>query len=275
MSGLPHAVVKQAENSRVRELAKKIESHSHRQDLLADLQSNADNPSSEKSKKMIRDMGNVKLFELCETIPEVQCSECLLYWNQGIVYCTFGHLLREHKSSRHLHRWQLDILSIPNYVTKKERPHGNRYGKIEAQREHFIAHNARKRCIKKGFQGIHDRFQKDLRFRDSQLKVDRTEAKCIEMDALAQKDFTYRPAPKEYERYRKTWCISLNTSGRNAPMKLRSDFNEAFTKMHHLHRESGEERLAPIPFYQYRKWHSSSSSSSTSWWQGNDHWWSS
>ena len=78
---MPHAVVKQAENSSVRELAKKIESHSHRQDLLADLQSNADNPFSEKSKKMIRDMGNVKLFELCETIPEVQCSECLLYWN--------------------------------------------------------------------------------------------------------------------------------------------------------------------------------------------------
>ena len=142
--------MKQAENSRVRELVKKIESHPHRQDLQADLQSNADNPFSEKSKKMIRDMGNVKLFELCETIPEVQCSECLLYWNQGIVYCTCGHLLRENKSSRHLHRWQLGILSIPNYVIKKGRPHGNRYGKIEAQREHFIAHNARNRCIKKG-----------------------------------------------------------------------------------------------------------------------------
>ena len=150
VSGLP-----QAENSLVRELVKKIESHPHRQDLQADLQqSNACNPFSEKSKKMIRDMGNVELFELCETIPKVQCSECLLYWNQGIVYCTCGHLLRENESSRHLHRWQLDILSIPNYVIKKGRPHGNRNGKNEAQKEHFIAHTARKRCIKKGFQGI-------------------------------------------------------------------------------------------------------------------------
>ena len=33
---------------------------------------------------MIRDMGNVELFELCETIPKVQCSECVLYWNQGM-----------------------------------------------------------------------------------------------------------------------------------------------------------------------------------------------
>ena len=38
VSGLPHAVVKQAENSRVRELVKKIESHPDRQDLQADLQ---------------------------------------------------------------------------------------------------------------------------------------------------------------------------------------------------------------------------------------------
>ena len=72
VSGLPHAVVKQAENFRVRELVKKIESHLHRQALQADLQqSNACNPFSEKSKKMIRDMGNVELFELCETIPKV------------------------------------------------------------------------------------------------------------------------------------------------------------------------------------------------------------
>ena len=86
MSGLPHAVVKQAENFRVRELVKKTESHPHRQALQADLQqSNAYNPFSEKSKKMIRDMVNVELFELCETIPKVPRSECFLSWNQGIV----------------------------------------------------------------------------------------------------------------------------------------------------------------------------------------------
>ena len=43
---------------------------------------------SEKSEKMIKDMGTVELFELCETIPKAQCKKCLLYWNQGIVYCT-------------------------------------------------------------------------------------------------------------------------------------------------------------------------------------------
>ena len=61
-------------------------------------QSNAYNPFSEKSKKMIRDMGNAELFELCQTIPKVQCSECLLYWNQGIVYRTCGPLERKKSS---------------------------------------------------------------------------------------------------------------------------------------------------------------------------------
>ena len=105
VSGLPHAVVKQAENFRVRELVKKIESHPHRQALQADLQqNNAYNPFSEESKVMIREMGNVELFELCETIPKVQCSQCLRYWNQEMVYCTCGQLLRETESSRHLHQ---------------------------------------------------------------------------------------------------------------------------------------------------------------------------
>ena len=62
-------------------------------------------------------------------------------------------------SCRRIHRLQLDLLSIPNYVIKTERPHGNRHGKTEEQREHFIAHNLRKRCIKENFfEGIHDRF---------------------------------------------------------------------------------------------------------------------
>ena len=112
VSGLPHAVVKQAENFRVRELAKKIESHPHRQALQADLQqNNACNPFSDESKVMIRAMGNVELFELCETIPKVQCSECFVYWNQGIVCCTCGHLLVESESNQHFHQCRLDALN--------------------------------------------------------------------------------------------------------------------------------------------------------------------
>ena len=88
------------------------------------------------------------------------------------------------------------------------------------RKSNFVAHNARKRCIKKNFDGIHDRFQRDPVFRDSQLKIGWTEKKCMSMDKLAQEDHSYCPLPEEFERYRKNWYITLNKSGRNAPMKL-------------------------------------------------------
>ena len=128
---------------------------------------------------------------------------------------------------------------------------------------------------KRSFEGIHDRFLRDPTYCDSQLKIGWTEETCIAMDKLAQGDHTYCPLPVEFDRYRKNWFFSLNKSGRNAPMKLRSDFREAVTIMNRLHRESGQERPALIPFHQYQRWHSSSSSSSTSWWQWNEHRWSS
>ena len=94
--GLPHFVVKQADNYRVRELVKKIENHPHRQSLQRDLQqNNAYNPFSEKSKKMIQDVDNVELCELFETDPKTQCKGCLSYWSGGIVSCTCGHLLKK------------------------------------------------------------------------------------------------------------------------------------------------------------------------------------
>ena len=162
VSGLPHAVVKQAENFRVHELVKKIESHPHREALQADLQqNNVYNQFSDDSKAMIREMGHVELFALCETIPKVQCSECFLYWIQLVIYCTCGHLLVQSESSQNFSQWRLDAFSIPHFVIKKERPHGARHGKTDAQKEHFVAHNARKRCIKKNYGGIHDRFQRD------------------------------------------------------------------------------------------------------------------
>ena len=124
-----------------------------------------------------------KQFQKCNA------QNAFFYWNQGIVYCTCGHLLRDIKSSRHFHQWRLDVLSIPNCVIKKGRPRGARHGKTEAQKEHFLPHNARKRCIKKNFKGIHDRFQRDSVYRDSQLKIGWTEEKCIEMDEFGAERF--------------------------------------------------------------------------------------
>ena len=275
ISGLPHSVVKQAENSRVRELVKKIENHPHRHALQRDLQQNKNyNPFTTTSKKTIQDMGNVELFELFQTDPETQCKACLSYWSKGIVYCTCGHLLKETVANRGFIEYTLDLLSIPEYVIKKGRSHGHRFGKTEEQRDHHTALNLRKRCIKRNFEEIHDRFLKDPEFCESQLEHDRTEEVCIQMDEIAQKDFSYHMTQAEYFRYRKNWWISLNNSGKTGPVRDRSDFNDALTTLSRLHQESGEQHLRPVPFWKYQKWHLSSSSSS-SWWEWSESWWSS
>ena len=182
ISGLPYSVLKQAENSRVRELVKKIGNHPHRQSLQRDLQQNkAYNPFGTTSKKMIQDVRNVELFELFETDPKTQCKECRPYWSEGIVYCTCGHLLKEIAANRGVIEYTLDLLSIPDYIIKKGRPHGHRYGKTPEKKEYHQVHNLEKRCIKKNFKRIHNRFLRDPDFHKAMLEHDRDEEVLYQM----------------------------------------------------------------------------------------------
>ena len=118
-------------------------------------------------------------------------------------------------------------------MIKKGRSHGARHGKTEEQKEYQKAWNAWKRCCKKvdsqgeHFTGIHDRFLKDPVYRESQLAIGWTEQKCKELDELAKEDDTCRLTPEEKRRYQGQWYLTLNKSGKNGPMKLRSDFRAA------------------------------------------------
>ena len=138
-------------------------------------------------------------------------------------------------------------------------------GKLPKKEDHH-GQNWKKRCIKKRFKGIHDRFFRDPEFRASQLEHDRDEEVCIKMDDLADKDFSHYITESEYFRYKQNWWISLNKSGDTGPLRSRSDFNEALSALNRLHQESGERQLKPVPFWKYQYLHPSSSSSS-SWWQ--------
>ena len=191
--GLSHSVVKEAEHLRVQELVQRIETHPHRAALQADLQkNNVYNPFSNNSKARIREMGNVELFELCETVPKVQCSQCLLNWNQGIVYCTCGQCLIYSESRRMLNKLRLDAISISDYVIKKGPNHGAEHGKTKEQTEHRMVWRCCKKVDSQGehFTGIHDRFLRDPICRELQLAIEWTEQKCKEWDDLAKEDRT-------------------------------------------------------------------------------------
>ena len=129
-----------------------------------------------------------------------------------------------------LNKLRLDALSIPHFVIKKVRLHGARHGKTEEQEENHIAFNAWKRCRRRvdsqeeHYTGIHDHFLRDQVYRESQLKIGWTEQKCTEM---AQQDHTFHLSKEECKRYQGQWYLTLNKSGKNAPMRLRSDFRAA------------------------------------------------
>ena len=138
-------------------------------------------------------------------------------------------------------------LSIPHYVIKKGRSHGARHGKTEEHKEHFIAFNAWKRCCKRvdsqgeHFKGIHDRFLRYQVSRESQLAIGWTEQKCIETGELAKENRTHHLSTEEFKRYQGQWYLTLNKSGKDGSMRLRSDFRAAVSIKNRLHRESREE----------------------------------
>ena len=268
--GLSHSVVKEAEHLRVQELVQRIKNHPHRAALQADLQqNNVYNPFSKNSKEIIRELGNVELSELCETTPKVQCSQCLFYWNQGIVYCSCGeswftanpvenltNLDWMHSLSRTT--WSRKVLPM---VLDTARPKykdntiwlGMRgrdaVKKVDTQSEHFTR--------------IHDRFLRDPVYRESQLAIGWSEQKCKKSDELAKEDHTYKLTSEERNRYQGPWYLTLN----NGPMRLRHDFRAAVSLKNRLHYESGDQDEEPISPEQYRIWHPSSS---TSWWDKSE-----
>ena len=187
--GLPYSTVKRLHGASVRELIQKIENHPDRHALQKDLQQNQSfNPFSQESKEMIHEVGNIELCELLDMGTKAHCKVCLSYWDVGIVYCTCRHFLRNGtEENKKFVQYTMDLLSIPNYYIKKGRPHGHRYGKKPGDHEYFIANSLKKKCKKKNFLGIHDRFIRDEKFRKNMFDVGRTEEIRRVMDKIGER----------------------------------------------------------------------------------------
>ena len=266
--GLPHSTVKQLQSASVRELIQKIENHPNRHALQRDLQqSQSFYPFSQESKQMIHEVGNIELCELLDMEPKTQCKVCLSYWDIGIVYCTCGHFLRKGtEENKKFVQYTMDLLSIPNYYIKKGRPHGHRYGKKPGDREYCIAHSLKKKCKKKNFLGIHDRFIRDEKFRKNMIDNGRTEEICRQTDDLADEDHTHHLTPEEIDDYRSNWWIRSNKIGSDTmPIRHRSDFKQALSTLRQLKDKEDEAQ-------RNQRW---TQSYSSSWWNWQESWWNS
>ena len=203
-SSVPNAMVKRSHGINVHNLIQQIENHPQRQALQSDLQQHRQfNPFSKESLDVIKAAGNTELCELLDVEPKAQCKACLSYWDVGTVYCTCGHFLRgDTTENKKYIKSILDLFSIPNFYIRKGRPHGHRYGKKESARENHTANQLQKKCRKRGYLNIHDRFIRDTWFGKTMLELNRTEEVFREMDKLANEDHTHIATEEELNVYR-------------------------------------------------------------------------
>ena len=146
----------------------------------------------------------------------------------------------------------MDLLSVLEYVIKKGRPHGHRYGKKPGDKEYFTANQLKKRCKKKYFQGIHDRFIRDPEFRSRMIENHRDEELCRRWDALADEDHTHHLTTQEYSLYKSKWWLHSNKQGSNTmPLTHRPDFKQALSTLHQLKQEA--EGDPQVPTYSRQK----------------------
>ena len=190
ISGVPNAMVKRSHGINVHNLIQQIENHPQRQALQSDLQQHqAFNPFSKESKDAIMAAGNTELCEIVNVEPKSQCRACLTYWSAGIVYCTCGHLMEDDTTEDKKYISSvLDLFSIPNFYSRKGRPHGHRYGKREGCKEFHTAKQLQRRSRKKRYENIHDRFIRDKFFRKTMIELGRSEEIILEMDGQGDAD---------------------------------------------------------------------------------------
>ena len=212
ISSVPNAMVKRSHGINFQNLIQKIENHPQRQALQSDLQQHRQfNPFSRASKVAITAVGNTELCEIVDVEARAQCRACQTYWDVGIVFCTCGTSCEmERRRTRNSSNSLLTFFSIPNYYIKIGRPHGHRDGKKLGDHEYFIANSLKKKCKKRDFLGIHDRFIRDERFRKNMIELGRSEEICREMDKLANEDHTHHATAEEISVYRSKWWIRSN-----------------------------------------------------------------
>ena len=263
ISGVPIARVKRSQSISVHDLIQNIESHPQKEAIQNDLEQHRPfNPFSAKTKEAIMAAGNTELCEI-NVEPKLQCKACLKHWSAGIVYCTCGHYLTNDSAENRMYiSAVLDTFSIPNFYIRKGRPHGHRYGKAPGCKDYCTANQVQKRCRKKKYDNIHDRYIRDKTFRKAMIEVGRSGKVIKEMDRLASENHTHKATRAEIDVYRGNWWIRSNVVNFDTmPTRHQPDFKKALSTMYRLKKLEDEKQCA--------KW----SQSSSSWWQWQTNWW--
>ena len=268
ISGIPDEAVKRSENFNILQLIRRITRHPQQEAVQNDLERQQSfNAFSNESKIAIMDAGNIEISEIVNVEPKWQCKVCLNHCNTGVIYCVCGRLMtKDSAENRKYISAILDTFSIPNFYIRKNRPHGDRYGKSQGCKESFTANQLAKKCRKKKYDSIHDRFIRDKTFRKAMIEVGRSEQMIIEMDKLANEDHTYKASKEEIEFYRGNWWIHTNVARFDSvPTRYEPEFKSALSTMQRLKRAEDKKKQETL----------AQTSSSSSSWHWHSSWWES
>ena len=213
------------------------------------------------------DAGNTEICEIVNVEPKWQCKVCIKHCSTGGICCTCGHLMTKDSAENRMYiSAVLDTFSIPNFYIRKNRPHGHRYGKAPGCKDYFTANQLAKKCRKKKYDSIHDRYIRDKTFRKSMIEVGRSEHMIKEMDKFASEDHTYKANKEEIEFYRGNWWIHTNVAHFDSvPTRFEPEFKNALSTMQRLKRAEDKKKQETL----------TQNSSSSSSWHWHASWWDS
>ena len=269
VSGIPEEAVKRSENFNILQLIRRITRHPQKQAVQNDLdQKQSFNAFSAESKKAIKESGNIEISEIVNAEPKWQCKSCLNHCNRGVIYCVCGRLMTtDSAENRKYISSTLDSFSIANFYIRKDRPRGHRYGKAPRCKEYHTAHQLAKKCRKKGYESIYDRYIRDKAFRSAMIDHSRTEQMIIEMDKLANEDHSYKASKAEIEFYRGNWWLHSNVARVDSmPVRFEPEFKSALSTMQRLKRaeDKKKQEATAQPSSSSSSWHWHSS-----WWESD------
>ena len=157
--------------------------------------------SSQASKRAIKEMGNIELYDLGETVRTTQCPACLRHSKEGTVYCVCGKCLMPSPDQTESIKYRIDIISDPLYVVQQG-VRGVRHGPGEWQYHHWKAQDATKNVRKRDYTTIAKRWQYD----PSHLHGWTLEY-CIFLDWLNTVDIESQAPREERIRYHNQYVL--------------------------------------------------------------------
>ena len=268
ISGILEEAVKRSETMNILQLIRRITRHPQKQAVQNDFDKEQSfNAFSDESKRAIMDAGNIEISEIVNAEPKWQCKSCLNHCNPGVIYCVCGRLMTtDSAENRKYISSTLDSFSIPSFYIRKDRPRGHRYGKAPGCKEYHTANQLAKKCRKKEYDSIHDRYIRDKAFRKAMIDIGRTEQMIVEMDKLANEDHSYKASREEIEFYRGNWWIHSNLARVDSiPTRYEPEFKSALSTIQRLKRAEDKKKQDAI----------AQTSSSSSSWHWHSSWWES